>query len=104
MVTERMRGWPGSACLPGPPPGCCGRRGGSGGLFSARFATHRRKCLRLRTQKGSIGGLCVHLKLRGTPMLPATTLPAAVPAGQDAVASAVPAGLDAASQPPAVSG
>ena len=36
-------------------------------------------------------------------MLPATTLPAAVPASQDAVASAVCAGQDAAPQPPAVS-
>jgi hypothetical protein len=37
-------------------------------------------------------------------MLPATTLPAAVPAGQDAVASAVSACQNAMSQPPAVSG
>src|SRR5208282_4381362 len=36
-------------------------------------------------------------------MLPATTLPAAVPASQDAVASAVSAGQDATPQPPAVS-
>src|ERR1039458_8379346 len=36
-------------------------------------------------------------------MLPATTLPAAVPAGQDAAVSAVCAGPCAAPQPPAVS-
>jgi len=36
-------------------------------------------------------------------MLPATTLPAAVPAGQDAAISAVCAGQDDAPQPPAVS-
>src|ERR1035441_5127213 len=36
-------------------------------------------------------------------MLPATTLPAAVPAGQDAAVSAVCAGPGAAPQPPAVS-
>src|ERR1035437_8334392 len=65
-----------------------------------------------RGRKREASAVCTHLEPRGPPMLPATTLPAAVPACEDAAVcgaaagydAAAPAGRSAAARSPAVCG
>src|ERR1022692_4454799 len=87
----------------GPP---AGHRGGSRAAQDSYFLPvwrHAGGNAAGRGRKREASAVSVHLEPRGPPMLPATTLPAAVPAGQDAAVSAVCARQDAAPQLPAVS-
>src|ERR1019366_6599725 len=83
-----------------------GHRGGSRAAQDSYFLPvwrHAAGNAAGRGRKREASAVSVHLKPRGPPMLPVTTLPAAVPAGQDAAVSAVCAGQGSAPRPPAVS-